>query len=261
VLIDGRRVAVHTMADGPGKTVVWCHGAPGAGNFDPDPEATRAHGITLIGVDRPGYAGSDPVPPGQWCTVGLAADDLAAVLRRRGDGPVGVAGWSSGGRVAMALAARHPDLVDRVAVVATPAPDEFVPWLGPELRGQLDQMRLMAPENAYEKLSVPPDGPAVMRLLEADEDLSPMFEAAYAQGPAGMLADTAGVLLQPWGFEPRDVRAATLLVYGAADRLVEPRHGKWWERQLPDARYEEVRDAGHLVIGPMWGRIVAHLVS
>jgi pimeloyl-ACP methyl ester carboxylesterase len=249
------------MADGPGKTVVWCHGAPGAGNFDPDPEATHEHGITLIGVDRPGYGGSDPVPAGEWCTVWLAADDLATVLRRRGDGPVGVAGWSSGGRVAMALAARHPELIDRVAVVATPAPDQFVPWLAPELRAQLDQMRLSGPVNAYEKLSVPRNGPEVMQLLEADGDLSLMFDAAYKQGPIGVLADTAGVLLQPWGFEPSDVRAKTLLVYGSEDRLVEPRHGKWWKKQLPDARYEEVGDTGHLVIRPMWRRIVAHLRS
>jgi RNA polymerase sigma-70 factor (ECF subfamily) len=133
VNVDGRRVAVHTVAEGGRKTVVWCHGAPGAGNFDPDPAATRARDVTLIGVDRPGYGGSDPMAGGQWCTVGRAADDLAEVLRRRGDGPAGVVGWSSGGRVAMALAARHPELVDRVAVVATPAPDENVPWLGDEL--------------------------------------------------------------------------------------------------------------------------------
>jgi pimeloyl-ACP methyl ester carboxylesterase len=101
----------------------------------------------------------------------------------------------------------------------------------------------------------------VMQLLAADGDLSLMFDAAYAQGPIGVLADTAGVLLQPWGFEPGDVRAETLLVYGSEDRLVEPRHGKWWEKQLPDARYEEVRDAGHLVIRPMWRRILAHLRS
>jgi pimeloyl-ACP methyl ester carboxylesterase len=249
------------MAEGTRKTVVWCHGAPGAGNFDPEPVATREYGVTLIGVDRPGYGGSDPVREGEWCTVGLAADDLAAVLRERGDRPVGVVGWSSGGRVAMALAARHPELVDRVAVVATPAPDEFVPWLAPELRAQLDQMRLMVPGDAYKKLSVPQDGPAVMRLLGATGDLSLMFDSAYAQGPIGMLADTAGVLLRPWGFEPSEVRAKTLLVYGSDDRLVATRHGKWWRKQLPDARYEEVRDAGHLVVVPMWRRILAHLAS
>jgi pimeloyl-ACP methyl ester carboxylesterase len=265
-LIDRRRVAVHTVAEGGRGTVVWCHGAPGAGNFDPDPAATGSRGVTLIGVDRPGYGGSEPVRAGEWCTVGRAADDLAEVLRRRGDGPVGVAGWSSGGRVALALAARHPGLVGRLAVVATPAPDEFVPWLAPGLRAQLGTLRKMAPEDAYGKLTVPGEGAQVMRMLaeggaDAGERLAAMFDAAYAQGPIGMLADTAGALIMPWGFEPGQVRAETLLLYGGADPLVAPSHGEWWQMHLPDARYELVPAAGHLVIMSMWGRVLDHLAG
>ena len=267
-VIGGRRVAVHTVAAGGGRTVVWCHGAPGAGRFDPDPAATRSRDVTLIGVDRPGYGESDPMPPGQWCGVDRAADDLAVVLRRRGDGPVGVAGWSSGGRVALALAARHPGLVDRVAVVATPAPDEQVPWLEPDFRATLETLRDKAPEDAYGKLGVPGDGAQVLdRLAEGEADavaaardrLTVMFDAAYAQGPAGLLADTAGALLRPWGFEPAQVAAKTLLLYGATDPLVATRHGKWWQQHLPDARYEQVPGAGHLLILTVWRRVLAHL--
>jgi pimeloyl-ACP methyl ester carboxylesterase len=228
--------------------------------------ATASRDIMLIGVDRPGYGESDPMPVGQWCTVDRAADDLAAVLRERGDEKVRVAGWSSGGRVALALAARHPGLVDRVAVVATPAPDEHVPWLAPELRAKLARLREGAPEEAYGELGMPGDGAQVMRLLaegEADagarERLTAMFDAAYAQGSIGLLADAAGTLLRPWGFEPGQVGAKTLLLYGARDRLVATRHGKWWQKQLPDARYEQVPDAGHLLILTMWKRVLAHL--
>src|SRR5205814_911319 len=113
---------------------IWCHGAPGSGRFDPDPEETAARGVTLVGIDRPGYGRSTPVEPGTWATVAGAADDIAAVVRGLDGGPVGVAGWSAGGRVALALAARHPDLVDRVVVIATPAPDEAIPWMSPETR-------------------------------------------------------------------------------------------------------------------------------
>lgn len=68
-----------------------------------------------------------------------------------------------------------------------------------------------------------------------------------------------GALLQPWGFEPGQVRARTLLIYGAEDHLVEPRHGRWWRSRLPDARYEEVPRVGHLVITSRWARVLAHL--
>ena len=49
---NGRTVAVHDLtpdapADAP--VVLLCHAAPGSGSFDPDPEATAAAGIRLIG--------------------------------------------------------------------------------------------------------------------------------------------------------------------------------------------------------------------
>src|SRR5262245_52607453 len=101
---DGRRVALRVLADGGAdRTVVFCHPAPGAGTLDPDPEATHARGIRLIGIDRPGYGGSDPVADGQWATVASAADDIADALTALAiTGPIGVAGWSAGGRVALA---------------------------------------------------------------------------------------------------------------------------------------------------------------
>jgi pimeloyl-ACP methyl ester carboxylesterase len=175
-LEDGRGVAVHRVADGQGeRTVVLCHIAPGSGGFDPEPEQTRSRAVRLLGVDRPGYGGSDPVAAGQWATVASAADDLAEVLVRRGTGPVGVAGWSAGGRVALALAARRPDLVDRVVVVATPAPNEEVPWI-PEAQNQmLEALRGQPPAVVHAQLSqglaamVPadPSAPEALTLLGA----------------------------------------------------------------------------------------------
>src|SRR5690242_17766364 len=107
----GRRVGVHLMSEGVGeRTVIFSHPAPGSGMFDPDPEETWLRGVALIGIDRPGYGRSTPVAPGTFATVASAADDIAAVVRHLDVGPVGVAGWSAGGRVALAFAARHPDL-------------------------------------------------------------------------------------------------------------------------------------------------------
>jgi pimeloyl-ACP methyl ester carboxylesterase len=86
-----------------------------------------------------------------------------------------------------------------------------------------------------------------------------MLTAAFAQGAAGMAADIAGYCLQPWGFEPADVKAKTLLVYGARDATAGPRHGSWWQERLPDARLEVVPGAGHLLVIPMWERVLSHL--
>jgi pimeloyl-ACP methyl ester carboxylesterase len=287
VLDSGRRIAVEltsTRALWPAsdeRLVVFCHSAPGAGRFDPDPAQTRAAKTTLLAVDRPGYGRSDPVPTGRWGTVASAADDIAAVLDNIGVEQVGVVGWSAGGRVALALAARRPDVVDRVAVIATPAPDEAVPWIDPRQREQLDHLRELPPEMAHEELArslaglIPSDpfsdealwllaaegtsDKAALRSPGVRNRLGEMLRAAFAQGAAGLAADIVGYCLQPWGFEPEAVEAQTLLLYGSRDPVAGPAHARWWQERLPNARLEVAPDAGHLVLLPMWSRALSHL--
>jgi pimeloyl-ACP methyl ester carboxylesterase len=292
VLESGRRVGVHftrTRAlwpdpegtrDREHRLVVFCHSAPGAGPFDPDPTLTHARNLTLLAVDRPGYGRSDSVPAGSWATVESAADDVAAVLDCLDAGRVGVVGWSAGGRVALALAARRPDLVGRVVVVATPAPDEEVPWIDPAQREELERLSTLAPADVHAELnarlgSLVPEDPFSMDALwllaavTSDEPalrepgvrdrLGEMLRAAFAQGTTGLAADIAGYCLQPWGFEPEAVEAKTLLLYGSHDPLAGPRHGHWWGERLPDARLEVVPGAGHLLVIPMWHRVLSHL--
>ena len=283
LLRDGRRAAVHvTEGAAFGRTVVFCHSAPGAGAFDPDPAATAARGVTLIGVDRPGYGGSDPMPDALWADVGTVADDLAEILDHMGTGPVGLAGWSAGGRVALAVAARRPDLVDRVVVFATPAPDDDMPWIPPEQKAALDALRDRPAAAAHAALtaqlsgvvaSLPEPKPRgrlallgvgdadnhALAMPGADERLAAMLDAAFAQGLTGLVSDVAGYCLRPWGFDVADVRAKTLLLNGSADPIAGPRHAKWWQRRLPNARFEQVPGAGHLVIMPMWERALSHL--
>jgi pimeloyl-ACP methyl ester carboxylesterase len=292
-LESGRRVAVHrtttraawfpaqaTPGGSEERVVVLCHSAPGAGIFDPNPVETRVRNVRLLSADRPGYGGSHPVAPGAWATVASAADDLAAVLDSLHLERVGVAGWSAGGRVALALAARRPDLVDRVVVLATPAPDAEVPWIASEQRDALERLRALAPEAAHAELGerlaslVPEDphspealwllgvGSADQAALRADgvqARLGEMLQAAFVQGARGLAADIAGYCLQPWGFEPEAVQAKTLLLYGSHDPLADPRHGRWWRSRLRNARLEVAPGAGHLLVVPMWPLVLSYL--
>ena len=279
-LKGGRRVAVHHLVDGARHTVVFFHSAPGSGNFDPDPGATAKRQVTLIAPDRPGYGNSDPVSGAEWATVASAADDAAEILQRMKAGPIGAAGWSAGGRVALALAARHPELVDRVVILATPAPDEEVPWIPPEQKQGLEALRGLPPGEVHARLAaqlgqmLPADAPpeAALAMLGrspadepalaapgASERLSAMLQTALAQGMQGLAADLAGYCLRPWGFEPADVQAKTLCLYGAKDAIAGSRHGAWWQKNLPQARLEMVPEAGHLLVILMWQRVLSFL--
>lgn len=105
VLPDGRTLALAGYGDPAGPPVALLPCAPGSRLLDPDPAATAAAGVRLLGVDRPGYGASDPLPPGAVPTAGGLADDVAA-RTALGAGPGGVIGWSGGARVALAPAAR-----------------------------------------------------------------------------------------------------------------------------------------------------------
>jgi pimeloyl-ACP methyl ester carboxylesterase len=111
-------------------TVVFLHGLFGQGrNF-----ATIAKGLLpdarSVLVDLPNHGRSD------WNEgVDLVdmADAVAAAVRERTRTPVALVGHSLGGKVAMLLALRHPELVDRLVVVdISPVPSRTV--------GQFEQL-------------------------------------------------------------------------------------------------------------------------
>jgi pimeloyl-ACP methyl ester carboxylesterase len=280
----GRKVWVHDLtpgapADAP--VVLFCHAAPGSGAFDPDPVVTAAKGVRLIAVDRPGYGGSDPVGDGGFATVALAADDAAAVLEAVlvPGATAGVAGWSAGGRVALALAERRPDLVGRVTVIGTPAPDEEVPWIPEDNKAGIEALRGAPASVAHAALTeafgsveaLAGDARfGLVGISEADagvlggpgvaDRVRVMLDAAFAAGTTGMAADIAGYTLQPWGFDPAAVGAEVLLGYGAADAIGRA-HGEWWLRALPHARLEVVPEVGHLVVVPLWDKVLSHVTE
>jgi len=280
--INGRTVAVHDLTpDAPedAPVVLLCHAAPGSGAFDPDPAATAARGVRLLSLDRPGYGGSEPVTDGL-ATVGLAADDAAALLADvlPQGATAGLAGWSAGGRVALALAARHPELVGRVALAGAPAPDEDVPWYGDDNRAMIDALRGRSAGDAVAELTAafaafPLDPEALLDLSgvgKADaavltpavrDRLLASLDAATAQGLTGMVADLAGYTLADWGFTPSQVAADVLLAYGADDERVPPAHGEWYQAQLPSAELSVWPEVGHLVVVPAWGRVLDHLLG
>lgn len=278
LLAHGRRVRLHRLADG-GDPVVFCHAAPGAGNFDPDPQESAAHGITLLAPDRPGYGASDPLQD-DWATPGAAADDIAEILKRLGIRSVAAAGWSGGDRVALALAARHPDLVSRVVVFSTPAPEEEVPWIPQEHKAGIEALRGLPPDTVHARLSDmlalirpedphAPDALAPLGATPADttilatpgtrERLGNMLAEAWTLGAMGLAADIAGYTLRPWGFEPGKVDARVMLFYGDADPVAGAAHGKWWRDSLPHADLELVPEMGHLLAMPFWGRALEFL--
>jgi pimeloyl-ACP methyl ester carboxylesterase len=287
---DGRSLGLTAFGDpAVERVVVLCHPAPGASGFDPDPAVTSSWGVHVVSVDRPGYGSSTPLPDFQRPVIGRWADDLAEYLeliheqaRETGRAPLhklGAVGWGAGGHVALALAARHPGLIDRVAVVATPAPDSEIRWVPPELSALTAELSSTPLPDAKRRLRaalearVAPGGPDRRLLARGDADdalleraglqgrLERMVHHAYDQGTVGWADDVLASADEDWGFDLDAVRAPTLLVYGAKDPIVPSAHGRWYRRRLRNAQTHltVVPRAGHLVIAPAWRRILEHV--
>ena len=266
-LASGRSLGVSATGDPvAGRLVVACHPTPGAGGCDPDPGATQKAKAHIMSLDRPGYGASDPLRPGEPATIEARADDIGEFLTRSEQvarssggsryGRVGLVGWGTGGMVALTLAARRPDLVDRVAVVNVPIPTTAT--FDPVLQGLVPY--------SLTSLDVTPGDPALL-MLGLRNRLDRMLEEAGLQGSIGSEFDRLALRDHGWVRELGSIRASTLLVYGEGsrdrDELTTVDDGAWLRRRMPTglARVVRVRGAGALAIASVWGRLLDHVAT
>ncbi len=215
----------------------------------------RQAGVRLITVDRPGYGRSDRVT--QPTLTGFA-HDLERLLDHLWVGQIRVVGWLGGGQYAAACAAVLADRVSDVGLVATPAPDNQVPWLPPPFREVVELVNddfdqglaaaatlgaSLAPgsERARDASVSPFDGITQMQ-PEVRQAFWTMWAEAFRAGAEGLAADMVAAS-RPWGFATAQVRARAVLFYDAHDPVIGPAHGQWWAGALPRARLN-LRPAG-----------------
>ncbi|MCS5722867.1 alpha/beta fold hydrolase [Herbiconiux sp. CPCC 203407] len=260
------------------RLVLLCLPTPGGGMFDPDPTVTSRWGVHLVALDRPGY-GATPAPdapgpdalspgdpskvkavPGTRATIQRRADDLAAYLSAAHDdaeqtqaaayGTAGVVGWGTGGMVALSLAARHPQLVDRVAVFQTPAPraagsdDEAAP--------------APAPPFGLDLLGISPGD----RLLERPglrNRLQRMLDEAATQGGAGAELDHEALADTSWAEELGAIRADVILIYADDATGAGVDDGHWYRDRIPSSSVVRVSSGGALALVTQWSRILQHV--
>jgi pimeloyl-ACP methyl ester carboxylesterase len=139
-------LSFHVTGDGPPLLLV--HGAgEDADLLAPQAAALAARGRRVVRYDRRGTGASTREG---WPDGGVArhADDVAALLRGLDAAPATVVGFSSGGVVALAVAARHPEVVAE-AIAWEPAAVGLLPG------GAALHAELLAPIEAY--LAAHPD--------------------------------------------------------------------------------------------------------
>lgn len=115
------RMRVLSCGDERGPVVLLLHGFPELAESWIDVMTRLADdGFSVAAPDLRGYGGTDA--PADGYDLDSLAEDVAALVRTLGRGPVGLVGHDWGGAIAFHVAATRPEVVSRLAVVNAPHP-------------------------------------------------------------------------------------------------------------------------------------------
>jgi pimeloyl-[acyl-carrier protein] methyl ester esterase len=203
-----------------------------------------------LAPDLPGYGDTPSITP---YTAESLADGLAETL----DAPAHLVGWSMGGMVALALAARHPGKVAKLVLVGTsPAFVNRHGWeqgLAPEvLAGFAGDLARDFRATLLRFLALQARGGDAARAVVAR-----LRETVFARGEPAPAVLAAGLeLLRE--VDLRDAAAQvgcpTLVVHGDHDTLCPASAGEWLAAQVPQARLAVQPGASHapFISHPDW---------
>lgn len=116
-------VALQTREAGDGPVLVLMHGLFGSSRNWVAIQKTLAEHFSVVSVDLRNHGAS---PWSDQMDYDVMAEDVGALIRQRGWDSVCLLGHSMGGKVAMTLALRQPELVNRL-IVADIAPVVYAP--------------------------------------------------------------------------------------------------------------------------------------
>jgi pimeloyl-ACP methyl ester carboxylesterase len=261
---EGGDGAAAPRADG--RELVLClHGMSGSATNWTDLMAELSPGFACAAVDLPG-SGFSP-PPRRWSgySVSALAGTVTALIEALGAGPVHLVGNSMGGAVAVRAAARRPDLIRTLTLLSPALPDlrprrevAHFPLLGLPFAGQWlvrRYTRLLPPADRingvfatcfHDASRLHPDRFALEVEALALRDTLAHEATVLARSARTLVAETlrpAPVSL--WRAATR-VTAPSLVLYGAGDRMVDPRQAGRAARAFSRARVAVLPDSGHL---------------
>jgi pimeloyl-ACP methyl ester carboxylesterase len=282
-LRDGRKLAYAEWGDSQGPPVLLFHGSPHSRLWCPDPEATQQAGVRLVAVDRPGFGGSD-LQPGRrvtdWPRDVVELADSLDIDR------FAVAGFSGGGRYALACAALITERVTRAGLVSTGAGlvlrerPGALEDLDEEDRRDFDLVEREDRETAAGRIAAEwadwtrSIAEEPRRFFDAypvteqnrwfREDPArtvPFLEAlgeALRQGPIAIGWERV-VAFEPSPLRPEAIFVETYLWHGELDVVIPRAAAEFLGAKIPNCKITIWPDDGHLGIARHWDEILAAL--
>ncbi|MER2519383.1 MAG: alpha/beta hydrolase [Bdellovibrionales bacterium] len=217
--------------------IVWGHGWGHDGHaFDACAQALAPRAAHLQ-IDFPGF-GQSPKPPDNWTTAEYAdamAELLAPYRAKPNLKTILWVGHSFGGRVGIQLAARHPNLVDGLFLIAAAGL--------PRHRTLMQTLRMRARVAAFKTLK------HIAPLIHQDIDkLREKFGSSDYRNAGPMRPIFVNVVRENLSEQARRVTCPTQLVYGGDDTEAPPDIGKSYRRLIPNAELSILPQQDHYTV-------------
>jgi 3-oxoadipate enol-lactonase len=187
-----------------------------------------------IAFDYPGYGDSDPAP--EATTRDDYAGAILSAMRALGVERAHICGLSLGGVIAIAIAHASPDSCASLTLADSfAAHPEGEAIYQRSLAGSAN-MRALAEGRVDVLLAQPADAGVRSEVIETMARITP---EAYCIG-------AAAVWLAYQRERVHGIRAPTLVLCGAEDKITPPALSQELTRLIPGARFETIERAGHL---------------
>lgn len=235
--------SLHVLRGGEGPPLLYLHSS--VGEALPLPHLVALSGGRELHVPaHPGFLDSEGLE--EIRDVEDYAYHYEAYLDAMGWDSVDVVGLSLGGWIAAELAARHPARVKRLVLTSAVGI-----WIRSRPIADIFALDTRHPERIAELFFHDPGHPIaqLVRGPARGEQVSDEILTAFLRA----MAATARVGWNPLLHDPRlegllhRVKAPTLCLWGASDRVVPPVYGERYAERIPDAKLQIVPECGHLV--------------
>ena len=270
---DGRRLAYAETGEPDGASVFAFHGIPGSrSDFERlfGQEGLARPGVRVIGIDRPGFGGSDFQQNRRFHDWPA---DVASVADHLGIDRFGVLGYSAGGPYVIACARALPDRLTFAGIVSGVGPAETPRFrdgmgktdaimtrlarIGPPLARLAIALASKQARRSPEKFSRTFDKELSRPDLEVHGDpaireaVREIFLESTRQGPAGVVDDYR-VWARPSGLRFEEVEFPVRLWHGDADAIVPMHHAQYVAGRLVEAELTVLPGVGHLHTPERW---------
>ncbi len=233
------------------------HGGPGGDHSGFKPAMSPlADAMQLVYFDHRGQGRSGRGDPARY-TLDENVEDMEALRRHLGLGPVVSIGTSYGGMVAMAHAARHPEAVGKLILIVTAAHGGFMPRAERFVRdhGTAEQQRACARlwSGTFETAGQMADyyaamGPLYSRRYDPAAAEAVRGRSIYAPEPLNRAFGPGGVLRSfDLRAEIAGIAVPTLILAGRHDWICPPEFSEEIHRLIPGSQLRIFEGSSHSI--------------